>query len=74
MTLDKEFFQLVHAEGGYPLSLGIANDFGNLEEAKEHAREETMERNEDVTILRVVRTEMCTFTKTVTVQERPPTP
>jgi hypothetical protein len=68
-SLNKEYFQIVHADSGYPLSLDYPNDFPNLETARETAAQEAAGRLDGVTVVRVTREEMCTFVRTITVQE-----
>jgi hypothetical protein len=75
-TFDREFFQVVDPESGYPLSLDpqTPNDFTNEEEAREAASAVALERKLPVTVIRLCRNEVTTYFPVTTVQERPPTP
>jgi hypothetical protein len=75
-TFDREFFQVVDPEGGYPLVLDpqTPNDFTNEEEAREAASAVALARKEPVMVLKFCRTEVTTYFPVTTVQERPPTP
>lgn len=73
MNMDREFYQVVDAESGFPLSLPgqAVNEFGNEEEARSAAWEQCLERRIRVTILKLCRTEITTFSPVTTVTETP---